>query len=55
MHTTYTLERSRGVVGVGRQTTCTRSTVNTDSITIAIQRGRGNSLRKRYINILEVP
>jgi len=26
MHTTYTLERSRGVVGVGRQTTCTRST-----------------------------
>ena len=26
MHTTYTLERNRGVVGVGRQTTCTRST-----------------------------
>ena len=26
MHTTYTLERNRGVVGDGRQTTCTRST-----------------------------
>ena len=56
MHTTYILERDRGVVGVGRQTTCTRSTGRNGSHHNRHSHGgREDSLRKRYMKSLEVP